>query len=260
MFELPYLEICAEIFDKRFKNRVLQKVDIQKEKCLNVSIVELIESLVGNQLKKVWREGLSLRFQFKNYAVLEMSLSVSAELHLIEQNPDAADFGLLNLYFGSGQILSVRDTQELSRFCLKPVHENVPDVFSKEMTSEYLIKLFSNTEEEIKQVLVDQGLIRGIGGAYADEILWYAEISPFSKTCKIPLDKVKVLHKTIKYVLLDAIKETRKLNALKFNKADPDLLMIHNAGKKYSPTGKPINVKIRHSTATYYTDEQALYV
>lgn len=259
MFELPYLEICAEIFDKRFKNRVLQKVDIQQEKCLNVSFAELSESLVGNELKKIWCEGLSLWFQFKNYAVLEMSLSVSVELHLIEQNSGGADSGLLNLYFSGGQILSVRDTQELSRFRLKPVHEIVPDVFSREMTSEYLINLLSNTEEEIKPVLVNQELIRGIREAYAYEILWYAEISPFSISSKIPLDKVKVLHKTIKYVLLDAIKETRKLNALKFDKADPDLLMIHNAGKKNSPTRKAVKVKIWNNTATYYTDEQIGY-
>jgi len=31
MLELPYLEIYAEIFDRRFKNRVLQKVDIPRE-------------------------------------------------------------------------------------------------------------------------------------------------------------------------------------------------------------------------------------
>ncbi|WP_449436818.1 formamidopyrimidine-DNA glycosylase [Pedobacter steynii] len=259
IFELPYLEICAEIFDKRFKNRVLHKVDIQQEKCLNVSIGELNESLVGNELKKIWREGLSLRFQFKNYAVLEMSLSDSAELRVIEQNLDDADSSLLSLYFSGGQMLSVKGSEEFSRFRLNPVHEIVPDVFSKEMTSEYLISLLSNTEEEIKLILVDQGLIRGIGEAYADEILWYAEISPFSIASKIPLDKVKILYKTIKYVLLDAIKETRKLNTLKFDKADPDLLMIHNAGKKNSPTGKTIKIKIWKDTATYYTDEQMVY-
>jgi len=258
MFELPYLEICAEIFDKRFKNRVLQKVDIQQEKCINVPITELSESLIGSELKKIWREGLSLWFQFKNYAVLEMSLSDSAELHVIEQNQEA-DSGLLNLHFGGGQILSVKDSRGLSRFRLKPAHESVPDVLSKEVTYEYLINLFSNTEAEIKQVLIDQGLVRGIGEAYSDEILWYAEISPFSIANKIPLDKVKVLHKTIKYVLLDAIKQTRKTNSLKFDKADPDLLMIHNAGKKKSPTGKAIKVKTRNRIATYYTDEQTLY-
>jgi formamidopyrimidine-DNA glycosylase len=259
MFELPYLEICAEIFDKRFKNRVLHKVDIQQEKCLNVSIEELKEMLVENELKKIWRDGLSLRFQFKNYAVLEMSLSDSAQLHVIEQNSDDVDSGLLNLYFSGGQMLSVRDSEELSKFRLNPVHEIVPDVFSKEITSEYLVNLLSNTEKEIKLILVDQGLIRGVGEAYADEILWYAEISPFSIASKIPLDKVKILYKTIKYVLLDAIKETRKRNALKFDKVDPDLLMIHNAGRKNSPTGKTIKVKIWNDTTTYYTDEQMLY-
>ncbi|TCC99519.1 hypothetical protein FBD94_04675 [Pedobacter hiemivivus] len=259
MFELPYLEICAEIFEKRFKNRVLQRVDIEKEQCANFSQIELSELLVGHELKRVWREGLSLWFQFRNYAVLEMSLMPSAELRVIEQSLEA-DYGLLNLYFNGGQILSVEDVYELSIFRLNPIQTSAPDVLSKEMTYEYLIDQFSNRNEEIKYVLMDQRVIRGIEEAYADEILWFAEISPFSIASKIPLDKVKVLYKTIKYVLLDSIKETRKLNFLKVNEIDPDLLLIHNSNKECSPTGKPIKVEIRDDTTTYYTDEQILYV
>ncbi|MBB5647197.1 DNA-formamidopyrimidine glycosylase family protein [Pedobacter cryoconitis] len=259
MFELPYLESCAEIFEKRFKNRVLQKIDLRYEKCLNVSKAELIENLMEHELKKVWREGLSLMFQFKNHAELEMSLSPAAEFRIIEQNQEAGS-GLLSLYFSGGAILSVKDTRKLSTFRLNPIHTAVPDVLSKAMTINYLIDLFSNSEEQVKHILMDQNLIRGMGEAYADEILWYAGISPFSIASKIPTDKVKGLFKTTKYVLLDAIKQTRKINTLEFNQTHADLLMIHHTGKKKSPTGGVIKMNVISGTKAYYTDEQRLYV
>ena len=42
-------------------------------------------------------------------------------------------------------------------------------------------------------MLLDQRVIRGIGNAYADEILCDAGISPFSVSNKIPAEQVKQL-------------------------------------------------------------------
>ncbi len=259
MFKLPYLEICADIFDKRYRNRVLQKLDMKQDKCINVAIGTLNEYLVGHELKKVWREGFSLWFQFKNYAVLEINLSASAEFQMILQNQEGTA-GLLALNFSGGQILSVKDSQKLSRFNLNPEPLAIPDVLSKEMSIDYLMNLFAETEQEIKSLLIDQRVIRGIDPAYADEILWFANISPFSIVSRIPKAEVKVLHKTIRYVLQDAIKQARKLDLLNDRQKAPDVLMIHHARKKYSPTGKVIQMKSAHNITTYYTEEQILYV
>lgn len=261
MFELPYLEIYAEIFEKRLKNRTLESMDIPQEKCGNVSKAELTEHLVGNELKKVWREGLSLWFQFDNYAVLEMTFLPSAELKVLEQGQEAElDSEIFNLYFGGGQTLSIKNAKKLNVFRLSAIHSDAPDVFSREMTLEYLINLFADRDEEIKPVLMNQSLIRGIEECFADEILWYAEISPFSIVSKIPVDRMKILHRTIKYVFLDTIKQIKRINFLKLDKMNVDLLMIHNPDKVCSPTGNPIKVEIQDGITTYYTDEQTLYV
>ncbi|MEK7186995.1 MAG: DNA-formamidopyrimidine glycosylase [Patescibacteria group bacterium] len=58
---------------------------------------------------------------------------------------------------------------------------------------------------KIKQVLMDQKIIVGIGNIYADEILWRAGVHPLSITEKIP-DKNKVLmYKAIQEVLKKGI-------------------------------------------------------
>ncbi|WP_432326526.1 hypothetical protein ACRQ5D_21415 [Mucilaginibacter sp. P25] len=67
-------------------------------------------------------------------------------------------------------------------------------------------KRLAKTKTNIKTVLLDQKIMRGVGNAYADEILWHARISPFSVSSKIPEAKLKDLVKAIKSVLEDAEK------------------------------------------------------
>jgi formamidopyrimidine-DNA glycosylase len=108
-------------------------------------------------------------------------------------------------------------------------------------------------------VLMDQKVLRGIGNAYADEILWHAKISPFSMSNKIPADKVEVLIKSIKSVLEDAEKEILKANPDIITGEVRDFLIVHQPRKKTTPQGKTIHQKEVSSRKTYYTDEQQLF-
>ncbi len=52
-------------------------------------------------------------------------------------------------------------------------------LYPSDMNAAFLEDQFSGTRSAVKNVLLDQQIIRGIGNAYADEILWEAGISPF---------------------------------------------------------------------------------
>lgn len=54
---------------------------------------------------------------------------------------------------------------------------------------------------KIKQVLMDQSVIAGIGNIYSDEILWRAGVHPLSLAGKIPQDKLKLMFKAMKETL-----------------------------------------------------------
>lgn len=58
---------------------------------------------------------------------------------------------------------------------------------------------------KIKQTLMDQTLIAGIGNIYSDEILWRAGVHPESTYLEIPLDKQKAIFKGMKEVLKKGI-------------------------------------------------------
>jgi len=58
----------------------------------------------------------------------------------------------------------------------------------------------------MKQLLLDQSFIVGLGNIYTDEALWYAKIHPLSKSDSVPVKKIKELYKAIKKVLSESIK------------------------------------------------------
>ena len=106
---------------------------------------------------------------------------------------------------------------------------------------------------------MDQHVIRGIGNAYADEILWDAGISPFSAGNKIPPEKIKTLVKSIKKVLKDAEKKIKKTHPNLISGEIRDFLVLHHSKLKKSPTGAIIETGEINKRKTYYTNEQVLY-
>ncbi|PIS34690.1 MAG: DNA-formamidopyrimidine glycosylase [Parcubacteria group bacterium CG08_land_8_20_14_0_20_43_9] len=59
---------------------------------------------------------------------------------------------------------------------------------------------------KIKQVLMNQNLIAGIGNIYADEILFLAGILPFRTAKSLKAQELEKIHKAISKILLQAIK------------------------------------------------------
>ena len=58
----------------------------------------------------------------------------------------------------------------------------------------------------MKQLLLDQSFIVGLGNIYTDEALWISKIHPLSKSDKIPMKNIKELYRAIKTVLSESIK------------------------------------------------------
>lgn len=106
---------------------------------------------------------------------------------------------------------------------------------------------------------MDQKVIRGIGNAYADEILYDARLSPFSASNKIPADKVKELAKSIRSVLEDAEKQIIKTNPDIISGEVRDFLQVHLPKKKETPAGEAIQQKEVGGRKTYYTERQELF-
>ena len=82
-----------------------------------------------------------------------------------------------------------------------------PEPLEREFSLKKFIERLSLRQKgKIKQVLLDQTVIAGIGNIYSDESLWYSKIHPESRVERIPHDILSNLFTSVKHVLRDAIK------------------------------------------------------
>jgi len=76
-----------------------------------------------------------------------------------------------------------------------------PEPGSKGFSSEYLKKIFSRSKKTIKQVLMDQNKISGIGNIYSSESLFYARIKPTKSANKLSDKEIEKLKKALEKVI-----------------------------------------------------------
>ena len=180
------------------------------------------------------------------------------QLYIFEKK-NTHKYPIIELLFDDDTGLVLTDFQGAANAHMNPGKSEAPDALSDEIDFSYLKEKLASTRTAIKTILLDQHIIRGIGNAYADEILWEAGISPFSSANKIPADKIKSLASAIQKVLMDDEKQIKKLKPDIISGEVRDFLKIHNAHKTKSPGGKSIQQKTIGGRKTYYTEEQELY-
>lgn len=257
MPELPDLQAFSNNLTKKIGNKEVKKILVHTKK-LNVSAAEINGALKGQKLKKVFREGKELHLEFSNAAILGLHLMLHGELHLAPAQEEVK-FKLFELVFTDEQKLVLSDFQKQATPTLNPLANDAPDALSATVDFIFLKDLLGSKKAAIKNILLDQHSIRGIGNAYADEILWDAKISPFSAANKLPEDAIKQLAKSIPKVLQAAEKQILKEQPDIISGEVRDFLKIHKAKVAESPTGAAILVEKKGGRKTYYTEEQILY-
>jgi len=90
--------------------------------------------------------------------------------------------------------------------CLSSVRNIGVDAVSKKLSLLFLIKLCSQKRVPIKNLLLDQTLIAGIGNIYAIEVLFMARISPLRLANTLSGSEISLLYKSIGKILRAAIK------------------------------------------------------
>lgn len=258
MPELPDLQAFSRNLARRLTGKKIEKIHAIKTKKLKTSEKELERALSGATLVSVDREGKELHFVFDNGNVLALHLMLKGQLHFF-QGKNEQRFTLLELIFSDGAGLAMTDFQRQATPTLNPEPRAAPDALSDDASFGFLKEKLNRSKTTIKKLLTDQKIIRGIGNAYADEILWQARISPFSTCNKIPDAAIKKLHKSIRTVFAQAEKAILQASPEIIGGEIRSFMAIHNPDKQHSPTHAPIRTKETGGRKTYYTDEQTLY-
>ena len=258
MPELPDLQAFSINLQKKLHNKTVKDVNLVLSKKSNASEAELRKALLKQPLTEVYREGKELYFKFKKDDVLRLHLMLRGKLYLVPED-EKPKYTILEVVFNDDHKLVLTDFQKAATITLNPEPSDVPDAMGEDMDADFLKDMLKKKKAIIKNVLLDQHNIRGIGNAYADEILWEAKISPLAVSNKIPDAAIKRLAKAIKSVLKDAEKQILKKDPDIISGEVRDFLSIHNSKKTHSPTGGEIISITVNSRVTYYTEEQEMF-
>jgi formamidopyrimidine-DNA glycosylase len=257
MPELPDLQAFSANLQKKLGGKTIKEVVVNTKK-LNVTAAELNKALTGQELMHVVRDGKELHFEFKNKNILGLHLMLHGTLALVPASEEPK-FSIIDLLFTNDLKLVLSDWQKQATPTLNPPPNSTPDALSPDAGFDYLKKVLGSKKAIVKNILLDQNVIRGIGNAYADEILWAAKISPFSVGNQIPEDAIKELAKSITNVLQHAEKQILKEQPDIISGEIRDFLKVHHPKLSESPTGGKIMMKKMGARRTYYTEEQILY-
>ena len=85
--------------------------------------------------------------------------------------------------------------EELLRFGADPL----------QISLEEFVRRVRGRRARIKAMLLDQGVLRGVGNIYADESLWKAKIHPVRIGARLSVEEIKSLHAALQQILENAI-------------------------------------------------------
>ena|SRR3989338_4800605 len=121
----------------------------------------------------------------------------------------------LILYLDNGTMLAFSDLRKFGTARAGKVQEmeNIPELkvlgpepLDRSFSADEFMSLIRKEKRKIKQVLMDQEVIAGIGNIYSDEILWEAKIHPFKPANKLSPSELKALREATRKVLKQALK------------------------------------------------------
>ncbi|PZF72292.1 DNA-formamidopyrimidine glycosylase family protein [Taibaiella soli] len=256
MPELPDLSAFSHNLQKKLKGKTIRNIEIHSAKKLNATHADFEKALKHQTFKKIVRDGKELYFTTKDGTVVALHLMLRGQLFVDDKEHKSA---VVTITFDDDTKFTMADYQGLANIRLNPEEPDAPDALATSVTLSYFRDQLASTKATIKNFLLDQHNLRGIGNAYADEILWDARISPFSICSKIPEEQVEELYHSIRKVLEHAEKQILKSNPDIISGEVRDFMVIHNASKTESPDGAKIHQKVAGGRKTYYTDEQELF-
>ena len=228
MPELPEVEVVRQSLTKKIKQKKIKKV-IVRNRNLRFKIPSDFEILLRNQkIIKIDRFSKYLIFHLSNKTYCLLHLGMSGTVHIISNNKKNL---FTNASFYNPPILPKKHNHveiifknlkiiynDPRRFGFFQIIKNSnllekrfahlgPEPFQSKFNLDYVFSFLKGKEKNIKNFLLDQNFVSGIGNIYANEILFLIKVNPNKKAYLLKKRDCKKIINISKKVLIKAIKK-----------------------------------------------------
>ena len=213
MPELPEVETTVKGLQV-VKNQIINKIQIHTSKLRFKIPINVKKKSYLAKISKIRRIAKYIIIDLNNNYSLVIHLGMSGRLKINDLNFTKEKHDHIIIFFKNKKILIFNDqrkfgfiditkTSELEK--KKYIYNLGIDALSNKLDCKFLYDRICKSEVPIKQILLNQNIIAGIGNIYASEILYDAKISPLIYGKDLNFAQITKLIKSIRRILRKAI-------------------------------------------------------
>lgn len=214
MPELPEVETTLRGIRPHIEHQTVSRVIIRQPKLRWPIPAELPQQLEQQKLNNLSRRAKYLLLHFDTGTLL-IHLGMSGSLRVIPTNTPPVKHDHFDLAFNHNKSIRLTDPRRFGAVLWLGTdpYQHVllrklgPEPLSKQLTEQYLYEKSRHRKVSIKQFIMDQAIVTGIGNIYCTEALYSAGINPVRAAGNISLKRYQTLVIQIKQTLSLAIEQ-----------------------------------------------------
>jgi formamidopyrimidine-DNA glycosylase len=257
MPELPELEVVKEVLRRRVIDQTIEGVQpIGGGSAILVRSLtqqRLEEAVTGASIAAIDRRGKFLIFTLDpavqdSRLFLAINPKLTGRLQLAQPQEKKIPKTHLIFSLSNGEQLRYVDQRMMGQLYLAADLSQVPDYATLgpepfDVSPEEFRECLRPYRGEIKGVLTRGEFIAGIGNAYADEILWTAQLHPYRKRTQLTPEEIDRLYAAMQSVLREAIDKVRVDMGEAIHREPREFMAVHmKSGEPCPRCGTPISV------------------
>ncbi|HUI24839.1 MAG TPA: bifunctional DNA-formamidopyrimidine glycosylase/DNA-(apurinic or apyrimidinic site) lyase [Candidatus Kryptonia bacterium] len=214
MPELPEVETVRRSLLRRIVGRRIEAVTVREPRLRRPIQANFAARLIGRRVEGIERRAKYLLFQLSGGECLLAHLGMSGALLVRDANAAAEPHDHVRVRLSDGSELVLNDPRRFGLLKAGPaatvddwpeLKVLGPDPLDPTLSAEQVGVLLRGSQRAIKNVLIDQTALGGVGNIYANEALFRARIRPTRRACRVRRAEVAPLLQALRAVLCEAV-------------------------------------------------------
>lgn len=212
MPELPEVEVSRLGITPHIENQIITQVVVRNGQ-LRWPVPEEVQLLVGQTVMGVSRRAKYLFIDTQAGSAI-LHLGMSGKLRVVDKDVALVKHDHIDIEFSNGKVLKYNDPRRFGAFLWQQPNTTHalltklgPEPLTDEFDSTWLFEKSRGKSTVVKNFIMDNHVVVGVGNIYANESLFKAGIDPRKPAGKISKQKYVALTAHIKQTLAEAIKQ-----------------------------------------------------
>jgi formamidopyrimidine-DNA glycosylase len=222
MPELPEVELVARALERMVTGRTIIAAELLRPGLVRDSTpAKFARRLRGARIESVGRRGKHILIRLDCALVILVHLRMTGRFLYLSLEAPLPKHTHVIFYLDDERRLVFTDQRHFGMMKLvdapellktKELRLLAPEPFSDEFTHDYLHAALSRSRRTLKETLLDQTKVTGLGNIYAAEALFMARVNPLVISSEFSRRRVARLHSAILEVLNESIRHGSTLD------------------------------------------------